>query len=475
MNYIYVILLSITLVPYQLSSQTITVNSIKQLYSLAKKSYHINPEQSLDILTSVIENSKKADYQKGLYAGYYLKGYIYLELGTLDEALINHYHAWETSLQMNDQKKIIKSLKAIGKIYFDVGHYQSAQVYYSDALTYSENKADTMNIAIFNKMMGMCNRKLHQVDIALHYYRRAIDYYSSIDNIYQLAFVNNLIGLAYMYEDENYDLSRDYYLTAYTLNRENGDETSLKGNILNNIGYSYFKEEDLPKAEDYYLQAISLNPEKEEFEYYKIVYNNLGELKLSTNNIKKAEEYFIKSEQVNHSPVLEIERHRSFENLYQIYVATNRFSKYSPYIQKLLDQSKELIILKKLLDKMLQQYQIKLVEYQRQLSKERFERKIARERQMWINIIVLLSLIILLIVVFIITKRFFFYRNKSNEIKDEYNHFITIYNNFLTEYRAAIVTQLQLHRKLGTLPNTAIKGPWGENLWKKFNNDDDKD
>ena len=74
--------------------------------------------------------------------------------------------------------------------------------------------------------------------------------------------------------------------------------------------------------------------------------------------------------------------------------------------------------------------------------------------------------------VFIITKRFFFYRNESNEIKDEYNHFVTIYNDFLTEYRAAIVTQLQLHRKLGTLPNTAMKGPWGENLWKNIDDDD---
>jgi len=274
---------------------------------------------------------------------------------------------------------------------------------------------------------------------------------------------------------ENYDLSREYYLTAYKINRENGDEISLKGDIINNIGYSYFKEEDLPKAEEYYLQAVSLNPENNEMDYFKVVYNNLGELKLSTSDIKTAEQYFIKSEQVNNSLVLEIERHRSFKNLYQIYQTTNRFSEYSPYIQKLLDQSKELIILKKLLDKMLLQYQIKLVEYQRQLSKERFERKIERERQMWINIVVLLSLIILVIVIFIITKRFFFYRSKSRKIKDKYNHFRIIYNNFLTEYRAAIVSQLQLHRKLDTLPNTAIKGPWGENLWKKFNDDDDKD
>jgi len=113
------------------------------------------------------------------------------------------------------------------------------------------------------------------------------------------------------------------------------------------------------------------------------------------------------------------------------------------------------------------------VEYQRLLTKERFERKIESERQISIIIIVSLSLLIILIVVFFTTKRFFFYRDKSREIKDQYNHFRTIYNNFLAEYREAIVTQLQLHRKLGTLPNTPMKGPWGENLLKNTDDDDD--
>ena len=122
---------------------------------------------------------------------------------------------------------------------------------------------------------------------------------------------------------------------------------------------------------------------------------------------------------------------------------------------------------------MLEQYQLKIVEYQRQLAKERYEREYERKEQVLINIIVSLLLLIALIAVFFITKRFFFYRNKSNEIKDKYNHFVTFYKDFLTEYRAAIVTQLQLHRKLGTLPNTPLKGPWGENLWKNTDDDDD--
>jgi len=470
MNYIYIALLSITLVPHHLSSQTIDVDSIKQLYSLAKKSYHTNPEQSLGILTSVIENSIEADYKNGLYAGYYLKGYIYLELGILDLALINHYHAWETSLQINDQKKIIKSLKAIGKIYFMLGHYGSAQVYYSDALAYSVKEADTMNIANFNKMMGMCNRKLHQADSALHYYHRAIDYYYSIDKMYQVASVNNLVGILYLQELEDYEQSREYYFKAKKINREHGNEISLEGDILNNIGYSYFKEKDMVKAEEYYLQVVTLNPENKELKYYKVVYNNMGGLKLLSNNIKEAENYFIKSEQANNSPILEIERHYSYENLFKIYSTTNRSSEYMPYTRKLLAQSKELIILKKLLDRILEQYLLKTVDYQRQLAKERFEREI--ESQVLINIIVSLSLLIVLVVVFFTTKRFFFYRDKWRKIKDKYNHFTTIYNDLIKKYKDTIAAQLKLNQELGIVANTEIRDP-REYLWKNFDDEED--
>jgi len=459
--------------PFHLRAQEVSIENIDKLYKLAYEYYSTDQEKVLDIANTIIEKAKEIKYHKKLMYTYYLKGLILESQGKLDQALINYFNAWEISLTENYPKWAISYLKAIGKIYFDVGHYESAQVYYSNALGHSEDTADTMNIAYFSQMIGMCHRRLHEVDSALHYYYRAIDYYSSIDNLYQVAFVNNLIGILYLEELEDNEQSRDYYSKAYKINRQHGNEISLEGDILNNIGYSYFKEEDIVKAEEFYLKAVSLNPENKEMKYFKVVYNNLGELKLSTNNIKKAEEYFIKSEQVNHSPVLELERLRSYKNLYAIYQSTNRFSESSPYFKKLLAQSEELVKLKKLLDKMLEQYQIKLVEYQRLLTKERFERKIESERQISIIIIVSLSLLIILIVVFFTTKHFFFYRNKSREIKDQYNHFRNIYNDFLAEYRAAIATQLQLHRKLGTLPNTPLKGPWGENLWK--NTDDNED
>jgi len=467
------LLISIILInPFHLRAQELSTDDIDKLYKLAYECYSTDQEKALDISNTIIEKAKEIEYHKKLISTYYLKGLILKTQGKLDQSLINYFNAWEISLKINDQKKIIKNLKSIGKIYFTVGHYQSAQVYYSDALSHSVNGKDTLNIAIFNKMMGMCNMKLHQEDSALYYYRQAIDYYSSIDNLYQVAFVNNLIGVLYSQELEDYEQSREHYSIAYKINRDHGDETYLKGSILNNIGYSYFNEKDLDKAEEYYLKAVSLNPENTEFEYFRVVYNNLGELKLSTNNIKKAEEYFIKSEQSNLSPVLESERHRSYENLYEIYLTTNRSSEYMPYSKKLLDQSEDLIDLKDLLNKMVERYQLKLVEYQRQLTKERFERKIESERQMWIIITVSLSLLIVLIVVFFTTKRFFLYRNKWRKLKEKYTHFTTIYIDFLAEYRAAIVTQLQLHRKLGTLPNTPLKGPWGENLWKNIDDDD---
>ena len=467
------LLISIILInPFILLAQEVSIEKIDKLYKLAYEYNSVDQEKALDIANTIIEKAKEIEYQKGLYDGYYIMGYIYESQKKIDLALIDYFNAWEISLKENYQNRIMDCLTAIGNIYFKVGHYESAQVYYSNALTYAENQQDTLNMAYFIKMIGISKRKLHQADSALHYYYRAIDYYYGMGNMYQVSTVNNLMGILYLHELGDYELSREYYLKAYKINREHGNQISLEGDILNNIGYSYFKQEDMVKAEEYYLQAVSLSPEKEEFKYVKVVYNNLGELKLSTNNIKKAEQYFIKSEQVNNSPVLEIERHRSYENLFKIYSTTNRGLEYLPYAEKLLVQSKELIKLKDLLDKMLEQYQMKIVEYQRQLTKERFERKIENERQLWIIITVSLSLLIVLIVVFFTTKRFVFYRNKSKKIKDKYNHFVTKYNDFLAEYRDTIAKQLKLNMELGTLANTEMRDP-REYLWKNFDDDED--
>ena len=67
MKYLYITLLLAALLPFRASTQPISADSIKQLYSLAIEYNNTDPEKSLSILNSVIENSKQIDYQKGLY------------------------------------------------------------------------------------------------------------------------------------------------------------------------------------------------------------------------------------------------------------------------------------------------------------------------------------------------------------------------------------------------------------------------
>ena len=90
MKYLYITLLSAVLLPFRASTQAINADSINQLYSLAIEYYNTDHEKSLSILNSMIENSKQIDYQKGLYGGYYLRGYIYESQNKLDQALIDY-------------------------------------------------------------------------------------------------------------------------------------------------------------------------------------------------------------------------------------------------------------------------------------------------------------------------------------------------------------------------------------------------
>ena len=141
------ILISIILMnPFNLRAQEISPENIDKLYKLAYEYYNTDQEKALDIVNKIIEEAKEIEYQKGLYDGYYLRGYIYESQRKIDQALADYFIAWEISLTENYKIRIIDCLTAIGKIYFTVGHYESAQVYYSDALAHSVNEKDTMNI-----------------------------------------------------------------------------------------------------------------------------------------------------------------------------------------------------------------------------------------------------------------------------------------------------------------------------------------
>ncbi len=135
------LLISIILInPFHLGAQEVSAENIDKLYKLAYEYYNTDQEKALDIANTIIEKAKETKYHKKLMYTYYLKGLILDSQGKLDQALINYFNAWEISLTENYPKWAISYLKAIGKMYYTVGHYESAQVYYSDALPIQKTK-----------------------------------------------------------------------------------------------------------------------------------------------------------------------------------------------------------------------------------------------------------------------------------------------------------------------------------------------
>lgn len=213
-----------------------------------------------------------------------------------------------------------------------------------------------------------------------------------------------------------------------------------------------------------FIEAISknaLNNKK-----LAITYNNLGEVFQKEDSLAIAIGYFKQTINLSNEHDFDRQLIKAQNHLYKIYQSMDDHHNERFYGNILSDVTVPLLNFKENLENMNSQYQL------HEIEQDQIEKRLALKIERIYYWLTLTALALGLTAVGYLLRR---YRLKWRKLKDQYDHFRTIYHDFLREYRAAIARQLQLNRKLGTLPNTPIKGPWGENLLENSDDDDDDD
>ncbi|PCI98694.1 MAG: hypothetical protein COB15_05585 [Flavobacteriales bacterium] len=108
-----------------------------------------------------------------------------------------------------------------------------------------------------------------------------------------LAVAINEIGFIYINQG---DLPKalDYFHKSLAIHKEMGDKKGIAGNY-NNIGFIYNRQGDISKALDYYHKSIAVREEIGDKEGTTEAYNNIGLISQLQGDIPKALDYFHKS------------------------------------------------------------------------------------------------------------------------------------------------------------------------------------
>jgi tetratricopeptide (TPR) repeat protein len=203
-----------------------------------------------------------------------VQGNIYLVQENVPEALDKYLQGVALSEQHNDKSSLGNLYNNIGIIYFQTNEKKDALDYYSRANKIFEENKDSMNVIISLGNIGSIYMDLGKMDIARSYFETALELSKKIKAFPQEANALQQLGLLSDKEGD-YRNAMEFYqraLEIYKSNelKESAPPSIFYSNIYTNIGNTYFKTGDNPRAIDYLKKGFTL---AEQTQSYSVMSN----------------------------------------------------------------------------------------------------------------------------------------------------------------------------------------------------------
>ena len=225
------------------------------------------------------------------------------------------------------------SLKKIGNIQANMGSYEKACDYYSEALKIAERLANKNEIANINNNIGLVYLNHSNYDSAFVNFREFLKTKQETWDSLGIARAFCNIGIVY-FEQGRYDLALENYIASIKI-AETQNYIDLEADLCANVGIVNKRLGNFNKALEYYLRSLEIHKERDNkyglaadygdianiysiladndsalenlqasIKLYEelgdknglaIAYNNIGDCYLKTGEYKRTEGYFQKS------------------------------------------------------------------------------------------------------------------------------------------------------------------------------------
>lgn len=218
--------------------------------------------------------------------GHFIAGHSHATSGHPLNATLE-YHKALTALQSCDTSDLylqISIRKNLGSIFDDFGQFEKAIQYYQTAIPFAQDYSKAELASIYTNM-GNTYRSVQDAKLMLEMYFKAQDLYRSLDDHYNLARLDNKIGLAF-YAADAYDTAEYFFNNAIFDHGQHlrDKQRRIIGQAYHNLGQAYFKQLDFIKSAHAFHQALEYKSDSEKY----ITFLDLGELYLTTEDLDSA-------------------------------------------------------------------------------------------------------------------------------------------------------------------------------------------
>lgn len=313
----------------QSPADTLKVNTLLLLSGKLCREF---PEEAVVIATRAKNLAEELNFQKGIAYSLKALGMPYYFQGDYITVLVFWKQSYEKFEAIDFKPGMANLLGNIGAVYFNGGDYTNAIDYYIKSLRVGEQINDTLRIATMLVNIGaIYYNKPATHTMALEYYKRALPLSEKLGD-------NDAIGTTTVNMGEIYFARHDYdsALMFYERSLE-AYKKSETGNVpysLNNIGKVYAKKGNINKAIEYQKEAYEIAKERQAKLEMAQALIGLGDTYLLNNKIRNSIYYYEMAEPIAEEIQATDELSKIYDGLTHNYEALSDFKQAFEYQSK---------------------------------------------------------------------------------------------------------------------------------------------
>jgi signal transduction histidine kinase len=230
--------------------------------------------------------AQSKNYQRGIAEAMLNRSEMCFYKDSFKQALKYFQNSKNKFTHLKDTSKLIHLNYSLGKTYYFLANYDSAQVFFQKAYDLAEIAGDTSNMAKSIKQVGKMQWVKGELAESLKSYEISLPLAKSVHDTALICVLYNNIGIIY-FGVGDYGKALEYYYLALPL-RDSLNDYKGKSLTLNNIGMVFSEWGKHDEAYKYYRHAASLSDSVYYLGGKAYSYYNLGNHYFNLNNLDSA-------------------------------------------------------------------------------------------------------------------------------------------------------------------------------------------
>lgn len=308
------------------------IQKIEVLNGLSSAYFDYDARKGFEYASQAYDLSRDQKYSGGIRRSLTLKGFYFFITGDFPKAL--SLYAESSSIPIPKDELFGYNLVMTGNVYATMAAYDSAEIYYAEAIALLTELNALPELAFAYKNLARLLVLQWKNDQAGNYFAKALEIYEARGNKYGMA--DTWFSLSEVNKNKaDFSRAAEYIQRACRIADEI-DEEFLQARCLTSNGNIRYRLGEYPDALKIYFQALGIMKSKNIPSLLADLYGDIGDVYRGLGENEVAWKYYVEALKISEKIGLKHERAKLYANIAWLYKNQNSFAMAHDYLEKSL-------------------------------------------------------------------------------------------------------------------------------------------